>query len=78
MSDFQVLPPGSYISLDTHDRICRELHAEIRKLIVENGALRAKKLSVEQIESAWSKSGIDGRAPLKFAREIERLLKGME
>ena len=38
--DFQVMPPGEYVSLDTHDRICKELHKLIRDLIVENERLR--------------------------------------
>lgn len=45
MSDFEVFPVGGGVSIETHDRICRELHAEIRKLILENGELRSKTLS---------------------------------
>jgi Ran GTPase-activating protein (RanGAP) involved in mRNA processing and transport len=40
MSDFQVMPVGNYISTETHERICKELYAEMRRLIVENEKLR--------------------------------------
>lgn len=40
MSDFNVFPVGEHVSLETHDRICKELHKIIRDLIVENEKLR--------------------------------------
>jgi hypothetical protein len=40
MSDFQVLPIGNYVSNETHERICKELYEEMRRLIVENERLR--------------------------------------
>jgi len=55
--NFEVLPPGNYISVETHDRICSELH-------------------IEDIEQAWDRTQFNGRAPIKFAREIEKVLKG--
>lgn len=40
MSDFEVFPVGDHVSLETHERICKELHKMIRELIVENEKLR--------------------------------------
>jgi hypothetical protein len=77
--NFEVLPPGNYISADTHERICKELHAEIRNLILESERLRNRinsPLCIEDIEQAWDRTQFNGRAPIKFAREIEKLLKG--
>jgi len=77
--NFEVLPPGNYISADTHERICKELHAEIRKLILESERLRSRlhsPLCIEDIEQAWDRTQFTGRATIKFAREIEKLVKG--
>jgi hypothetical protein len=77
--NFEVLPPGNYISVETHGRICKELHAEIRKLILENERLRSRlhsPLCIEDIEQAWDRTQFNGRAPISFAREIEKVLKG--
>jgi hypothetical protein len=77
--NFEVLPPGNYITVETHDRICSELHAEIRKLVIEKERLRShlfSPLCIEDIEAAWDRTQFTGRAPIKFAREIEKLVKG--
>lgn len=77
--NFEVLPTGNYISAETHERICKELYAEIRKLIIESERLRSRlhsPMCIEEIEQAWDRTQLNGRAPIKFAREIEKLVKG--
>lgn len=37
------------INIETHDKICQELHQQIRKLIVENEQLRQALLELRQV-----------------------------
>lgn len=67
------------ISVEAHDRICQDLHQQIRSLIVENEKLRAalaepeRALTDEVIGELWHKNGGFHH---HFARAVERWLKG--
>ena len=69
------------ISIEAHDRICQDLHQQIRSLIVENEKLRAaleqpeqeRKLTDEVIADLWHQNGGFHH---HFARALERWLKG--
>lgn len=79
--NFEVLPPGNYVSAETHDRICSEMQSEIKRLIVENETLRHRALHVERkihalnIIRHWA--GNPGQLDPKHVREMcDKALKG--
>jgi hypothetical protein len=46
--DFEVFTTGDHISMETHDRICNELRAQIKALIIENETLRHRVNTVDR------------------------------
>jgi hypothetical protein len=70
------------ISIEAHDRICQDLHQQIRSLIVENEKLRAALEQPEQEpepKSTWQKlyeAAIDQRN--EAVAEVKRLLEQPE